>query len=905
MIPVHAADADDGILLQADFEWKTAATAADWDFDTKSPASGVVALDREDGTALGRPDSGAVESMTGKGKYIDAGMVYAGWWQSDWAYGGFKLDNPMTSGKWSIEFDFNLRNDLNGYMLISLTSGIVEDYSKTNQFKLINGNSDGAFLVNGSALTGDLTPTTGNWYHYEMEMDRTAGTYTVTVSDDSAKTATGSGTVSVSSDFDGFMVGAGLNVYLDNIKIKGQTLNAPEMVKLPDWKSTYSTEEGYATINDNNGWSFGGFKFEKAMTEGQYDLSFDIQIVSSANNYGAVYLTDTSHGGNSQYSEFKLIDKNSDGKLVVGGNVVNGDYDITKWLTYKLHINRTTGAYTVTVTQKDDPSKTGTASGTNLPSKDFIYIMFGTSCNIKIDNILVQEYRDVPTIVSAKFVDGEGYETFKPDPNTTAMKITFTEPMDKTSLDNGVTFVGTDVPAVGTKTLSTDGKTYTITFSSTIAEGHNFRVVFADTVKSTYNKNLATVVKTYTANPTGVLLDVDYDENCPELVRWDGKCTDEYLTETDGNKYMKITTNYTGNGYMLKESIPTDGGNYKVKFDFMLPEVKDAKYLCINEALESGNGTAEVAYNQFGLLKTTEGKFGFNGAALGDYDVLANTWYSYNLSFKRSSGAFELAITLRGSDVPVAQASGTLQGVLYSDGMIYEKVYNSIKFHYVNTICVDNLYVAKVIPFEVEEIEFLNKNGESTVGSDGKVGMLTDKIVITMTEKIDDTTIGDKAFIYDISNGVHLTDFNVRVDGKKLTFSGLSLTANGEYTVGVEEGLKSKTSEKTLADDYDKEFEMGADVQKINSISFSTDGTKVIVNAENSKAAYEVTLILAYYDANGLLKVNPVQVAIKKGECGNFEADATVENVSGATEVKAMLWKSLTLCEPLVPSVSK
>lgn len=900
MIPVHAADADDGILLQADFETKKK-TVLDIDYEGTVPT-----FSKFEGGYVPKNETAGDE--TNHYGHINASEGI-GYWAADSFNGGYALTESIASGEWTVSFKFNVKKFGNANSNISLVN--IADCPKTdtdlgytryhvfNQFKLISHTGD-TITVNDAELSGDITPTVDNWYNYKMTFDKTNKTYSVEISDGDGEKATGSGTISQTLAFDGLMFGSAIETYIDDIKIEGDYVNAPEMVKLPDWKSTYSFNNGYATIHDDKGWSFGGFKFKKAMTEGQYDLSFDIQIASCNSGYGAVYLTDADHGGNEQYNAFRLIDKNSDGKLVVGGNVVSGDYDITKWLTYKLHINRTTGAYTVTVTQKDDSSKTGTTSGTNLPNTDFIYIMFGTGCKINIDNIDVREYHDVPTIVSAKFVDGEGDEVFKPDPNTKAMKITFTEPMDKTSLDDGVTFGGSQPPTVGTRTLSDDGKTYTITFATTIAEGHNFRVMFAGTVKSTYNKNLAMVVKTYTANPTGVLLDVDYDITTAEFIPLPD-ANGSQITVADG--YATISKSYAFGGYKLKEALGS--GKYTIDFDFNISELTKAGGLYVK------NTSGEAQPKHFQLMHVdADGKLNaggyyeyggsyncVNSVPLSGLSFETDKWYSYHMEVNGSS--YEATVTERENESNKGTASGNnfpTNGVQYLV-MGWQAAYS-----------IDNILIAKESAFEVEKVEFLNKNGESTAVTDDSgnttVGMLTDKIVITMTENIDEAT-KEEAFIYDQSNNDWVTGFNVSVDGKKITFSDLSLTAGNEYNVGVGTNLKSETSGKTLADEYGKEITMGDDVQKINSISFSTNGTKVIVNAENSKAAYEVTLILAYYDASGLLKVNPVQVTIAKGECGDFEANATVETVSGATEVKAMLWKSLTSCEPLVPSVSK
>ena len=86
----------------------------------------------------------------------------------------------------------------------------------------------------------------------------------------------------------------------------------PEFVQLSNnGKPQFSVENGVAYINDDPGWTYGGFVFDEAISNSKYEIEFDFNISNYYNNYGVVYLTDEAHGvvgeKANQTGEFKLI----------------------------------------------------------------------------------------------------------------------------------------------------------------------------------------------------------------------------------------------------------------------------------------------------------------------------------------------------------------------------------------------------------------------------------------------------------------------------------------------------------------------------------------------------------------------------------------------------------------------
>ena len=411
--PITATE-NDTVLLNADFE---------------PTYESVLSKDFEDGNCAtvtfenGQRPFAEIQTDENKNKYarIDAGKYPDGvGWNHGWVNGGYLFDDgkKIENGNWTISFDFNVESG-GSYANVSLAKSNVKD-EEYGQFRLLG--TDGTnVLVNKIALDNG-TPVTNKWYHYEMKLNKTANTYTVKITDpnDASFKATQSGSVSQTYAFEGLMFGATMSVAIDNISITGEKINAPEFVKQGSG-ITCSISDGVAHIQNVGGWDYGAFLFKNAMgTAGKYEIKFDFKANNITGGYGAVYLTDSVMGGNSQYKEFKLLDI-VDGKLCSGQSSENpilaidlsdaDGNDKNTWFTYEMVADRSTGEWTATITSKSDQNRTGTASGGNFPTDKAIdRMMFGTLCDIYIDNILVQEKFAKPSMSDerVKFLDKNG-----------------------------------------------------------------------------------------------------------------------------------------------------------------------------------------------------------------------------------------------------------------------------------------------------------------------------------------------------------------------------------------------------------------------------------------------------------------------------------------------------------------
>lgn len=430
--PITAAE-EDTVLLNADFE-PTSESVLTKDFE-----DGICETTKFEG--YGGPVA-EIKTDENNNKYARIDATRYVWADNGQEYkdnvnGGYLFDDnkKIENGNWTISFDFNVPEQEVEHerLSVSLSQSTLTGDTVYNQFRLLgltiaDGNPHPTIIkVNQNALDGNQ-PELNHWYHYEMKLNKTANTYTVKITDpkDTSFEATQSGEVSQTFAFEGLMIGAGMIVNMDNISIAGEKMNATEFVKLGS-EITCSISDGVAHIQNVGGWDYGAFLFKNAMgTAGKYEIKFDFKANNITGGYGAVYLTDSAMGGNSQPKEFQLLNI-VDGKLCSGiwyqssenYTVPILDIDLSDadgndkntWFTYEMVADRSTGEWTATITSKSDQNRTGTASGGNFPTDKAIdRMMFGTKCDIYVDNILVQESLTKPSMSDerVKFLDKNG-----------------------------------------------------------------------------------------------------------------------------------------------------------------------------------------------------------------------------------------------------------------------------------------------------------------------------------------------------------------------------------------------------------------------------------------------------------------------------------------------------------------
>lgn len=584
--PITAAE-NDTVLLNADFE---------------PTFESVLAKDFEDGICETTKFEGwggpvaEIKTDENNNKYarIDATRyVWAddGKEYKDNCNGGYLFDDneKIENGNWTISFDFNMPEQEVEHerLSLSLSQSTLTGDTVYNQFRLLGltiaeGDTHPTIIkVNQNALDGNQ-PELNHWYHYEMKLNKTANTYTVEITDknNSSFKATQSGSVSQTYAFEGLLIGGGMIVNMDNISIAGEKMNATEFVKLGS-EITCSISDGVAHIQNVGGWDYGAFLFKNAMgTAGKYEIKFDFKANYIYNGYGAAYLTDSEMGGYAQPKEFQLLNI-VDGKLCSGIYYTSSenytvpilDIDLSDadgndkntWFTYEMVADRSTGEWTATITSKSDQNRTGTASGGNFPTDKAIdRMMFGTKCDIYVDNILVQESLTKPSMSDerVKFLDKNGAQI-----NCTNSEVSLLT--NKISLDFGTRLKEDTINNI---TLVKSGDTGAVSFdyeisgtavilknlnlepttAYTLTVGSGITGMDGQKLDKTYTLNMTTGANVTTMRLANIKIGESVVENFAGLT--DGAATvviDSINTTTKQNDAVLIMAYYDNNNRLL------------------------------------------------------------------------------------------------------------------------------------------------------------------------------------------------------------------------------------------------------------------------------------------------------------------------------------------------------------------
>lgn len=597
--PITAAE-EDAVLLNADFE-PTSESVLKKDFEdgkcetTKfegygGPIAEIITDENNNNNKYARIDATRYVWATDGKEYPDN------------CNGGYLFDDSkkIENGNWTISFDFNV---LSGGMLdanvslakTGLNGGDAQgiDNNVYKQFRLLGikpaddtTGTAATLLVNKAALNGDQ-PELNRWYHYEMKLNKSASTYTVKITDitNSSFEATQSGEVSQTFAFEGLMIGAGMIVNMDNISITGEKINAPEFVKKSaDSYLTYEIADGAAHIkSDVTNWRYGAFMFKSAMgTSSKYEIKFDFKAQNIASQ-GAVYLTDSNMGGGSEPAEFELLGL-YDGYFCAGIYNFGSDWvryttpilaadlsdaegnDKDKWFTYEMVGDRSTGAWTATIAEKGNSARTKTESGNNFPKDKAIdRMMFGTACDIYIDNILVQEKLAKPSMSDerVKFLDKNGAQINCSNADvsllTDKISLDFGTRLKEDTINNNITLVKSvdsgavsfDYEMSGTavilKNLNLEPTTaYTLTVSSGITGKDGQKL------DKTYTLNMTTGANVTTMRLANVKIGDSVVEDFAGLT--DGKATvviNSTNTTADPIEAVLIMAYYDNNNRLL------------------------------------------------------------------------------------------------------------------------------------------------------------------------------------------------------------------------------------------------------------------------------------------------------------------------------------------------------------------
>lgn len=693
----------------------------------------------------------------------------------------------------------------------------------------------------------------------------------------------------------------------------------PEFVQLSNnGKPDFSVENGVAYINDDPGWTYGGFVFDDAISNSEYEIEFDFKILNYYNNYGVVYLTDEEHGGSNQPGEFRLINLNN-GAMSVGGTSVNVAYENDKWFSYKMTVDSGSGEYTVTVTEKDNPTNTATANGSDFPTKALDRMMFGTACKIHIDNINVKKVIKSAKVSRVEYLDIDGNVMPSLNASVAAIKIIFSDKMAKVTLNNAVTLKDSDDNAVTyTGEQADDNTAYILRLTDILEADGVYTLSVTASALTQFGLSCEPYEKIIKISDGNTLLNIDYDNETRVIEMWSGTPSVTY-PEENGNKYMTINADWKNSGYSFDRVIPKDGGEYNVKFDFM-NDNKVSNYFSIAMTQKDclSDGGEKSTYDTFGLLALKpSGEIEVAGEKFTGLDYKDDTWYSYDLTFNRSTGAYTLAIYEKNNADNKINGSGTFSKTeTWGHSMYDNRLYDAIKFYCDHTISVDNILIRQAdntSPKLGNNSITCVTNGGEVSGDLNNISLNTAKIAIDFKDIINIRTAQGKISLKSLSDNTEV-GYTLSQDGTKLILNlNEGLKAETEYKLTISNGIKSLSDsvitgvkEFTLKTGK-KEFSAKLSALKIgetevlNYSQWKAAEATVKLNVTNTMGEdVTVPLVIAYYAQSGeLLDIQSIDVTIADKSEGEQTKAITLKKPEKAVRAKVMCWKSLDSAKPL------
>ena len=693
----------------------------------------------------------------------------------------------------------------------------------------------------------------------------------------------------------------------------------PEFVQLSNnGKPTYKIENGVAHIyEETSGWTYGGFVFDDAISNSEYEIKLDFKISKYYNNYGVVYLTDEAHGGSNQTGEFRLINLNN-GAMSVGGTSVNVAYENDKWFSYKMTVDSGSGEYTVTVTEKDNPTNTATANGSDFPTKALNIMMFGTALDMQVDNISVKKVIKSAKVSRVEYLDIDGNVMPSLNASVAAIKIFFSDKMAKVTLNNAVTLKDSDDNAVTyTGEQSDDNTAYILRLTDILEADGVYTLSVTASALTQFGLSCEPYEKIIKISDGNTLLNIDYDNETRVIEMWSGTPSVTYPEES-GNKYMTINANWANSGYSFDRVISKDGGEYNVKFDFM-NDNKVSNYFSIAMTQKDclSDGGEKSTYDTFGLLALKpSGEIEVAGEKFTGLDYKDDTWYSYDLTFNRSTGAYTLAIYEKNNADNKINGSGTFSKTeTWGHSMYDNRLYDAIKFYCDHTISVDNILISQADNTSPElgnnSVTYITNGGEVS-GDLNNISLNTAKIAIDFKDIINIRTALGKISLKASDNTE--VGYTLSQDGTKLILNlNEGLKAETEYKLTISNGIKSLSDsvvtgvkEFTLKTGK-KEFSAKLSALKIgetevlNYSQWKAAEATVKLNVTNTMGEdVTVPLVIAYYAQSGeLLDIQSIDVTIADKSEGEQTKAITLKKPEKAVRAKVMCWKSLDSAKPL------
>ena len=545
--------------------------------------------------------------------------------------------------------------------------------------------------------------------------------------------------------------------------------------------------------------------------------------------------------------------------------------------------------------------------------------MFGTACKIHIDNINVKKVIKSAKVSRVEYLDIDGNVMPSLNASVAAIKIFFSDKMAKVTLNNAVTLKDSDDNAVTyTGEQSDDNTAYILRLTDILEADGVYTLSVTASALTQFGLSCEPYEKIIKISDGNTLLNIDYDNETRAIEMWSGTPSVTY-PEENGNKYMTINANWANSGYSFDRSIPKDGGDYSVKFDFM-NDSKNSDYFSVAMTQKDclSGGGEKSTYDTFGLLALkASGEIEVAGEKFTGLDYKDDTWYSYDLTFNRSTGAYTLAIYEKNNADNKINGSGTFSKTeTWGHSMYDNRLYDAIKFYCDHTISVDNILVRQTgntaPKLDGGSVTYITNGGEVS-GDLNNISLNAAKIAIDFKDIINIRTAQGKISLKASADNTEVA-YTLSQDGTKLILNLTdALNAETEYKLTISTGIKSLSDSVVTGI---KEFTLKTGKKEFSAklLSLNLGGTEVLtysqwkaaeatvkLNVTNTMGVdVTVPLVIAYYAQSGeLLDIQSIDVTIADKSEGEQTKTITLKKPEKAVRAKVMCWKSLDSAKPL------
>ena len=184
---------------------------------------------------------------------------------------------------------------------------------------------------------------------------------------------------------------------------------------------SYQTVGGNTYMDVKTNWTQSGYVLKNPIPNDgdDYNLSFDFAVTEPSGSYYFLMLSEmASEVGENTYHQFGILNIDANGTFKTGGCELSGaTWEKDKWYSYKMTFNRKSRHINVEITDKSNPENKAMFDGISpldgpygrgFPDRSYDILKFSAKATLKIDNILLEESREKPLVVTGISTDHAG-----------------------------------------------------------------------------------------------------------------------------------------------------------------------------------------------------------------------------------------------------------------------------------------------------------------------------------------------------------------------------------------------------------------------------------------------------------------------------------------------------------------